>query len=420
MKAFAFQGKRPGIGPQTGRGLFTPFGAGLAAILSLAIAQRANAEAAPPPASRANLSQLPINGPPPRTLGVWITNSPSPVYYSHARIRQAVEELQAAGFNAIYPNVWSRGTTFHRSQFVPVEPHLAAAGLELDPICTLSAEARKRGMKVIPWFEYGLMEPATAAVVQDHPEWVLAKANGNTIMRMHGKEMVWLNPAHPEVRERFIGLVVEVLKRCRMHGLQLDDHFAWPVEMGYDPYTVALYRQETGVEPPRDHTNRIWMTWRRRKLTGLLRELRERLGREALPKRISLSPGPFRFAYNHWLQDWELWAVGELIEDLVVQNYAYSLKGFAKDLDQPALRKARQWGMPVQIGVLAGFGKRTTPMPVLAEKMRLSHERGYGVIFFYWEGLWGAHSGREGATFRRKVFQQLGTTPGESILERSK
>jgi len=183
------------------------------------------------------------------------------------------------------------------------------------------------------------------------------------------------------------------------------------VELGYDPYTVSRYEQETGSIPPADHTNRSWMTWRRRKLTGLLRDLRQRLDQERLPRRISLSPGPFRFAYNHWLQDWELWAVGELIDDLVVQNYAYSLKGFAKDLDQPALRKARQWGMPVQIGVLAGFGKRTTSIPDLTEKMRLSRERGYGIIFFYWEGLWGSYAGKEGAAFRRKALTDLGTNP---------
>jgi uncharacterized lipoprotein YddW (UPF0748 family) len=199
------------------------------------------------------------------------------------------------------------------------------------------------------------------------------------------------------------------MKRCRMDGLQLDDHFAWPVELGYDRFTTALYEAQTGTPPPKDHTNRYWMTWRRRQLTGLLRELRERLEKESLPKRISLSPGPFRFAYNHWLQDWELWAVGELIDDLVVQNYAYSLKGFAKDLNQPALRKARQWGLPVQIGVLAGFGKRTTPIPVLAEKKRLSNEQGYGVIYFYWEGLWGKHSGPEGSQYRQDAFRKLGS-----------
>ena len=344
-----------------------------------------------------------------QVLGVWLTNSPSPLYYDKQKLKTAVDELEKAGFSVLYPNVWSRGTTFHTSQIAPLEPALKTAGVDLDPICSLSKEAHQRGMKVVPWFEYGLMEPADATVVEEHPEWVLSRANGDSVMKMHGKEMVWLNPAHPQVRERFIGLVVEVMKRCRMDGLQLDDHFAWPVELGYDPYTTALYTAEFGITPPRDHTNRYWMTWRRRKLTGLLRELRIRLEKEALPVRISLSPGPFRFAYNHWLQDWELWAIGELIDDLVVQNYAYSLRGYAKDLDQPALRKAREWGMPVQIGVLAGFGKRTTSMDILKEKVRLANDRGYGVIYFYWEGLWGKHSGSEGSQFRKDSFMKMGS-----------
>jgi uncharacterized lipoprotein YddW (UPF0748 family) len=125
------------------------------------------------------------------------------------------------------------------------------------------------------------------------------------------------------------------------------------------------------------------------------------------PVRVSLSPGPFRFAYNKWLQDWEIWALKGLVNDLVVQNYAYSVKGFAKDLDQPALLKARRWGMPVEIGILAGFGGRTTDMNSLARKVELAARRGHGVIYFYWEGLWGMHAGKEGPASRRKAFSSL-------------
>ena len=344
------------------------------------------------------------------TIGVWLTNSPSQLYYDRKRISAAMQQLQDAGFNRVVPNVWSRGTTFHRSRFAPVEPPLQKAGVGLDPICTLAAEGRRRGIKVMPWFEYGLMEPADSSVVRNNPSWVLAKANGQRWMAMHGNHrMAWLNPAHPEVRARFIGLVVETLKRCPMDGLQLDDHFAWPVQFGYDPTTVVLYRQETGLVPPRDHSNRQWMKWRRNQLTSLLRELRQRLKQERLSTRISLSPGPFRSAYNLWLQDWELWALGGLIEELVVQNYAYSVRGFAKDLDQPALRKARSWGIPSQIGVLAGFGKRTTSMAVLEQKVRLARQRGHGVIFFYWEGLWGKHVAERYRDPRRAAFTRLGS-----------
>jgi uncharacterized lipoprotein YddW (UPF0748 family) len=359
---------------------------------------------------------------PVRRIGVWLTNSPSPLYYQPERIDRAVTELATAGFTTLYPNVWSRGATFHRSRWAPIEPALAQANPGFDPICHMTRAAQRRGMEVIPWFEYGLMEPAEAEVVRQRPEWVLAKRDGSTGYPMHGRTMVWLNPAHPGVRERFIGLISEIVQRCGVDGIQLDDHFAWPVELGYDAYTRNLYRQDTGREPPADPNDRFWMRWRRQQLTALLRELRASLRRlddqaaaqaaargkpRPHPTQVSLSPGPFRFAYNTWLQDWELWAVGGLVDDLIVQNYAYSVAGFAKDLNQPALVKASSWGMPVEIGILAGFGGRTPDMATLAEKVRLAMARGHGVIYFYWEGLWGLHAGREGAAARQAAFRQL-------------
>ena len=84
---------------------------------------------------------------------MWLTNSPSTLYYDRARILGAMKKLQAAGFNRVLPNVWSRGTTFHRSAYAPVEPSLQKAGIAIDPICTLVEEGRKRGIKVMPWFE---------------------------------------------------------------------------------------------------------------------------------------------------------------------------------------------------------------------------------------------------------------------------
>ncbi|MFM9088982.1 MAG: glycoside hydrolase family 10 protein, partial [Cyanobium sp.] len=353
-----------------------------------------------------------------RRVGVWLTNSPSPLYYDAIRMERAVQELAGAGFNTLYPNVWSRGTTFHNSRYAPIEPALAQVNPDLDPICRLTRSAQRQRMQVVPWFEYGLMEPADAAVVRANPDWLLRRADGSALYAMHGADLrtsplkdlrVWLNPAHPKVRERFIGLIAEIVQRCGVDGIQLDDHFAWPVELGYDDFTRALYRSQTGREPPRDPTDRYWMRWRRQQLTSLLRDLRTRIQQVSGAKRlvISLSPGPFRFAYNQWLQDWELWALGGLIDDLVVQNYAYSVKGFAKDLDQPALIKARGWGIPVEIGILAGFGGRTTDMATLGRKVDLSVRRGHVVIYFFWEGLWGQFSGAEGPAIRQALFRQL-------------
>ncbi len=349
-------------------------------------------------------------------VGVWLTNTPSPLYYEATRIDRAVNELADAGFNTLYPNVWSRGTTFHRSKWAPMEPALAKRSPDLDPICRMTAVAHKRGLQVIPWYEYGLMEPGDAAVVKQNPDWILKKIDGSPYYAMHGANLktsplkdlrVWLNPAHPGVRERFIGLITEIVERCKVDGVQLDDHFAWPVDLGYDAYTSALYKQETGLEPPADYTNRAWMTWRRQKLTGLLVELRQALQRSNGNGRISLSPGPFRFSYNKWLQDWEIWSVRRLVDELVVQNYAYSVRGFEQDLNQPALDRARSWGIPINIGLLAGFGGRSTDTNILRKQIALSAESGFGVIYFYWEGLWGQYAGKEGGEIRKTVLNQV-------------
>lgn len=355
-----------------------------------------------------------------RTVGVWLTNSPSPLYYSVALLERSVADLADAGFNTLYPNVWSRGTTFHRSTLAPMEPALEQAikrgGAPLDPICQLAGAAHRRGLRTIPWFEYGLMEPADSAVVRAHPDWVLQRSDGSSLYALHGADLqrsplrdlrVWLNPAHPGVKARFIGLIQELVTRCPVDGIQLDDHFAWPVDLGYDSFTRSLYRQETGSEPPELSTDRAWMRWRRQQLTALLRELRQSLPQQPRPLLISVSPGPFRFAYNHWLQDWELWALGGLIDELVVQNYAYSVAGFARDLNQPALVKARSWGLPVEIGILAGFGGRTTPISTLEQTVAMAQAAGHGVIYFYWEGLWGQYAGPEGADLRQLGFRRL-------------
>ena len=64
----------------------------------------------------------------------------------------------------------------------------------------------------------------------------------------------------------------------------------------------------------------------------------------------------------------------------------------------------------MEIGILAGFGARTTPLPDLSERVKLAAARGHGVIYFYWEGLWGSHAGPEGAALRREGLKRLHQT----------
>ena len=75
-----------------------------------------------------------------QTVGVWLTNIPSPLYYDITRMERAVAEMGEAGFNTLYPNVCSLGTTFHCSRFAPIEPALS----ELSPTLIPSVISRRR------------------------------------------------------------------------------------------------------------------------------------------------------------------------------------------------------------------------------------------------------------------------------------
>jgi hypothetical protein len=61
----------------------------------------------------------------------------------------------------------------------------------------------------------------------------------------------------------------------------------------------------------------------------------------------------------------------------------------------------------VEIGILAGFGGRTPDMATLAQKTQLATSRGHGVIYFYWEGLWGQYAGPEGGEARKQGLGRL-------------
>jgi hypothetical protein len=46
-------------------------------------------------------------------------------------------------------------------------------------------------------------------------------------------------------------------------------------------------------------------------------------------------------------------------------------------------------------------------MATISEKVRLAADRGHGVIYFFWEGLWGQFAGPEGGAYRLQAFQSL-------------
>ena len=184
-------------------------------------------------------------------------------------------------------------------------------------------------------------------------------------------------------------LLVEIVSNYDIDGIQLDDHFGYPSELGYDDYTVQLYQTEhNGQSPPEDPQDSEWVQWRADKITDYVETLFHELKSHNPKAIISVSPNPQHFSLNSFLLDWYRWERKGLIEELIVQIYRDGNDSFIKELEQPELIAAKNH-IPVGIGVLSGLKGRPILWHKIYKQVKLARQHQFaGVSFFFYESLW--------------------------------
>ncbi len=361
--------------------------------------------------------------------GVWITNVDSDVLFARDRLATALKDLHQLNFNTIYPVVWNWGYTTYPSKvakrvvgssFMPKKSAGILIGRKLgkteglagrDVMQELVVQGHKQGLAVIPWFEFGLMapgssDPAGSDLAKLHPDWLTTKQDGNINWKEGKDPRVWLNPFRPDVRRFIIDLVVEVVTKYDVDGIQFDDHFGLPHEFGYDRYTVDLYRRDhRGKLPPKDTQNEEWIDWRADKITAFMKELFVAI-KAVKPKAIvSISPNPQTFAKRFFLQDWAKWERQGLVEELLVQVYRDKFSSFIGELNNPELKLASQH-IPVGIGIMSGIKPKPVSMNQIQTQIEAVRKQGLaGVSFFFYETLWNLSS--EPAAVRKAGFGKM-------------
>ncbi|MBH8556379.1 glycoside hydrolase family 10 protein [Nostocaceae cyanobacterium CENA357] len=356
--------------------------------------------------------------------GVWLTNVASGVLFVPWGIDRALNQLSALNFNTVYPVVWNRGETFYKSAVAQsvigsdAQPVLTLIHGGQDVLAKIVKLAKPKGLSVIPWFEYGFMTPANSELARRYPDWLTNGQQGvKSVQETPPEEadngstnkQAWLNPLHPEVQKFILGMIVEVVKNYDVEGVQLDDHFGMPVQFGYDPFTIDLYRQEhQGKSPPSNQFNSEWMRWRANKITDFMAEIYQAVKAVKPKAKISLSPNSHAFAYKYYLQDWESWVKKGLVDELILQVYRNNKNSFIADLEKPAVELARTQ-IPVAIGISTGTLRNPVEIAQVREQVQIVRDRSFvGISFFYWESLWG-YIAPESPRQRRSVFQEMFT-----------
>lgn len=342
--------------------------------------------------------------------GVWLTTNDITMLRDSSRVQNAMAELSQLNFNTVYPVVWNSGYALYPSAVAQQAgiPYIHRGAAGQDILADVINQAHRQGLLAIPWFEFGFMAPPLSELTLTHPDWLTQRQDGSQTSISAAGEVVWLNPFKPEVQQFITSLIAEIATRYDIDGIQFDDHTALPSDFGYDPYTLALYEQETEQPAPSNPRDPAWMRWRADKITDFVAQLNQTVKQYRPNAIISVSPNPYDTAYNSFLQDWVGWINRGLVDELLVQVYRWDMDSFTDQILRPEIQTA-QTQIPVGIGILTGLRNRPMPMSMIQAKVQRATAQGLGVAFFYYESLW--YDAPEPIAERQARFRDLFSVP---------
>ena len=347
----------------------------------------------------------------PEIRGVWITNNDTSYFMDQERTKVAVDTLADLNFNTLYPVVWNSGYVLYESVIAKregIQPFSPLGDQNQDVLADLIANAHRRGLLVMPWFEFGFMAPPFSELVKRHPRWLTQRQDGSKTTISGAGEVVWMNPFHPQVQAFITELVMEVVTQYDIDGIQFDDHTALPHELGYDPYTINLYQQETKKQPPSNPKDPAWIKWRSQKITAFMAQLNAKVKAAKPDIWVSLSPATYRLASQEYLQDWLEWIRQGIVDEVVVQVYRTKLSSFTEPIQRPEFREAKT-KVPTAVGILTGLPTKQVPMPLVQQKVNAATAQDLGTAFFYYKTLWDVAP--EERDKRLQAFKAMFPTP---------
>lgn len=324
--------------------------------------------------------------------GVWIATTDSKVLSSKQRIAEAMDFLAQTGFNVVFPVVWNNATTIYPSQVMRenfgVEINSRFVGR--DPLAEVIAEAHRVGLAVIPWFEYGFASSYSqngGVLLAKKPEWAARDRTGKLLTK-NGFE--WMNALDFEVQEFLLSLVLEVVKKYDVTGIQGDDRLpALPSEGGYDAKTIERYRKQFNSNPPQNSKNAEWLQWRADILTDFL----TRLYREAIAINpnlvISSSPSIYPWGFQEYLQDTQAWIDQGLVDIIHPQLYRRDFQSYKHLVDKLVTDQFTEQQLPALApGILIKSGSYRINPDYLLQAIAYNRFVGIqGEVLFFYEGL---------------------------------
>lgn len=337
--------------------------------------------------------------------GTWITNVASDAMLNAENVKASVANCKRNGLTDIFVVVWNNGLTTYPSnlvkKYIGVSQDPIYKGF--DPIKAYVEEGHKAGLRVHAWFEFGASyaykDSSLNNWLQKYPHWTGRNSKGDLLKK---NDFYWWNAMHPEVQQFLTELIVEVVKKYAVDGVQGDDRLpAMPAEGGYDDYSVSLYQQKhNGLKPPDNAKNTEFIQWKSDQLSLFGKNIYLAVKKQRKNCWVTWAPSIYPWSKEQYLQDWPAWLNGGYADYILPQLYRYNLVGYEKILKELSTQVSPELKKRIFPGVLTslGDGYRVDSI-LLKQKIELNRQNGFtGEVLFYYETI------KESKT---AIYQQL-------------
>ena len=200
-----------------------------------------------------------------------------------------------------------------------------------------------------------------------------------------------MNYINPQVQDFMQSLVLEVVNKYDIDGIQGDDRLpSMPVTGGYDNYTVDLYKQENGGQaPPQLETDLAWINWRTNKLTTFAGKLYNSVKAAKPNVIVSFAPSIYPWGKDNYLQDWPTWLDNGYCDYVIPQLYRYDILAYSQTLKaQINYVKKTPDRSKLYGGVLIQTGSWNPTEEYLDGMISENRNNGIkGEVLFFYEGL---------------------------------
>jgi len=148
----------------------------------------------------------------------WFTSA-SQYFRNESEVLVFMEKANTLGLKKIYVSVWSRGCTPYPSQVIPSFGGLARCE-GFDWLSPMNREAKKHGIKLIPWLEWGLHIPEDSKLIQ------FGKISTVEPETWHGVKAPRIDPFHSRNQSFLSALIFETAKFFGSSEVHLCDNQA--------------------------------------------------------------------------------------------------------------------------------------------------------------------------------------------------